>query len=74
MPEDIQQQFDAMQTQIDTLSAQVNRFELLIQQLTGGKPEGLSQLVVSQYVKKTPTAGGVIRVVTTQGEVNILIE
>lgn len=74
MPGDIQQQFEEMKTQIENLSAKVQSFEILIQQLTGGKPEGLSQLVVSQYVKKTPTAGGVIRVVTTQGEVNILIE
>lgn len=74
MPKEIQQQFEAMQSQIDALSSQVRGFESLIEDLTGGKPEGLGQLIISQRNSGSPSAGGTIRVVTTQGEVNILIE
>lgn len=66
--------FEAMQGQINDLTTQVQGQKNLIEELGGTKPESLRQLVVSQRNSGSPTAGGTIRVVTTQGEVNLLIE
>ena len=60
--------------EFEAMKKKLNDLERLFEDVFGGKPEGIGQIVVSQVVVKSPTAARVLRVRTSQGEYNILAE
>lgn len=59
---------------VTELEKRIQRFENLMQDSFGNKPEGIGQIVAQQRTIETPSVGGTLRVVTTQGEVDLLIK